>query len=336
MPNLIAGGLASNRTGLIAALVPTIAGSVFLDTVQALTDALRRAGCQLMLGQSGYTGFREDALINAIVGAVRTVSCSPASCTRPRAQTAGFRHSGGRNPGSHTNADRHAGRLFARSRSAWRWRITSMAGLSAARHRHRPRTTAPGCGEGLRAPHAFAWRAGHSGAVVTRPTMRHGRAMPELMQRAAPPDVISAARTCSPTASSPRRRRVACRCLGHRGHGLRRSGVFPVPHPPPLAPSTSTVPRSAGRPPVHSRPDRRSRGRRAGATSASRSSRVRRLAVHEDSPCHAAWVKRLCSLTPKRQHCANVSAIVTLRKLGRRIPARNQSAPIAPLHWSVE
>ena len=68
VPNLIAGGLASNRTGLIAALVPTVAGSVFLDTVQALTDACDEAGCQLMLGQSGYSGFREDALINAIVG----------------------------------------------------------------------------------------------------------------------------------------------------------------------------------------------------------------------------------------------------------------------------
>ena len=68
VPNLMAGGLASNRSGLVAALVPTIAGSVFLDTVQALTDAFDDAGCQLMLGQSGYSGFREDALINAIVG----------------------------------------------------------------------------------------------------------------------------------------------------------------------------------------------------------------------------------------------------------------------------
>ncbi len=68
VPNLMAGGLASNRSGLVAALVPTIAGSVFLETVQALTDAFDDAGCQLILGQSGYSGFREDALINAIVG----------------------------------------------------------------------------------------------------------------------------------------------------------------------------------------------------------------------------------------------------------------------------
>ncbi len=68
VPNLLAGGLASNRSRLVAALIPTIAGSVFLETVQALTDTLAASGYQLMLGQSGYTGAREDALIDAIVG----------------------------------------------------------------------------------------------------------------------------------------------------------------------------------------------------------------------------------------------------------------------------
>jgi LacI family gluconate utilization system Gnt-I transcriptional repressor len=68
VPNLLAGGLASNRSRMVAALVPTIAGSVFLDTVQALTDSLDAAGYQLMLGQSGYDSVREDALIDAIVG----------------------------------------------------------------------------------------------------------------------------------------------------------------------------------------------------------------------------------------------------------------------------
>lgn len=68
VPNLVAGGLASNRSRLVAALVPTIAGPVFLETIQALTDALAEAGCQLMLGQSGYGGAREDALLDAIIG----------------------------------------------------------------------------------------------------------------------------------------------------------------------------------------------------------------------------------------------------------------------------
>ncbi len=67
VPNLVAGGLASNRSRLVAALVPTVAGPVFLETIQALTDALDAAGLQLMLGQSGYDGDREDRLIDAIV-----------------------------------------------------------------------------------------------------------------------------------------------------------------------------------------------------------------------------------------------------------------------------
>ena len=68
VPNLLAGGLASNRSRLVAALVPTIAGPVFLETIQALTETLAGRGYQLMLGQSGYGESREDALIDAIVG----------------------------------------------------------------------------------------------------------------------------------------------------------------------------------------------------------------------------------------------------------------------------
>ncbi|WP_218510308.1 LacI family DNA-binding transcriptional regulator [Variovorax sp. dw_308] len=68
VPNLLAGGLASNRSRLVAALVPTIAGPVFLETIQALTEALADKGYQLMLGQAGYNNAREDALIDAIVG----------------------------------------------------------------------------------------------------------------------------------------------------------------------------------------------------------------------------------------------------------------------------
>ncbi|MBI3714680.1 MAG: LacI family DNA-binding transcriptional regulator [Betaproteobacteria bacterium] len=68
VPNMLAGGLASSRSRLVAALVPTIAGPVFLESVQALTEALAEDGYQVMLGQSGYTGAREDALLDAIIG----------------------------------------------------------------------------------------------------------------------------------------------------------------------------------------------------------------------------------------------------------------------------
>jgi LacI family gluconate utilization system Gnt-I transcriptional repressor len=68
VPNILAGGLASARSRLVAAVVPTIAGPVFLETVQSLTAALAEHGYQLMLGQSGYAGSREDALLAAIIG----------------------------------------------------------------------------------------------------------------------------------------------------------------------------------------------------------------------------------------------------------------------------
>ena len=68
VPNLLAGGLASTRSRLVAAVVPTISGPVFLPMVQALTDSLAGMGYQLMLGQSGYVGTREDLLLEAIIG----------------------------------------------------------------------------------------------------------------------------------------------------------------------------------------------------------------------------------------------------------------------------
>lgn len=68
VPNLLAGGLASTRSKLVAAVVPTISGLVFLETVQSLTEALAERGYQLMLGQAGYSGNREDALLEAIIG----------------------------------------------------------------------------------------------------------------------------------------------------------------------------------------------------------------------------------------------------------------------------
>jgi LacI family gluconate utilization system Gnt-I transcriptional repressor len=68
VPNLLAGGLASSRSRLVAAIVPTLTGPVFLPTVAVLTEALAERGYQLMLGQSGYEGHREDELLEAVIG----------------------------------------------------------------------------------------------------------------------------------------------------------------------------------------------------------------------------------------------------------------------------
>jgi LacI family transcriptional regulator, gluconate utilization system Gnt-I transcriptional repressor len=67
LPNRVAGGLASARSRMVAAVVPTISGPVFLETIQALNEALVESGYQLMLGQSGYADSREDALLEAII-----------------------------------------------------------------------------------------------------------------------------------------------------------------------------------------------------------------------------------------------------------------------------
>ncbi|WP_228527208.1 LacI family DNA-binding transcriptional regulator [Noviherbaspirillum soli] len=68
VPNLVAGSLASNRSRLVMALVPSLAGSVFQETTEAMTTALADAGYQLLIGQGGYDKAREDALIDAVIG----------------------------------------------------------------------------------------------------------------------------------------------------------------------------------------------------------------------------------------------------------------------------
>ena len=67
MPNLIAGGLSSRRSRIIAAIVPTIASPMFNAPVQVFTDEMRQAGYQVMLALSGYGEESEDPLIRAVL-----------------------------------------------------------------------------------------------------------------------------------------------------------------------------------------------------------------------------------------------------------------------------
>ncbi len=68
VPNLLACGLRSRRSRLVAAIVPALGSPVFAETVQALTATLGAAGYHLMLGQSGYGADGEDALLQAVIG----------------------------------------------------------------------------------------------------------------------------------------------------------------------------------------------------------------------------------------------------------------------------
>jgi LacI family gluconate utilization system Gnt-I transcriptional repressor len=68
VPNRLAGGLkAPTRTQLAAAIVPSVRNSLFAATLQGLTDALRKKGISLMLGDSGYSDTDEETLIAAFL-----------------------------------------------------------------------------------------------------------------------------------------------------------------------------------------------------------------------------------------------------------------------------
>lgn len=67
IPNLLAGGLASKRSRLIAAIVPQLFNAMFVETVQGLGDQLAANGYQLLLSLSEYSPLREGELVSAIL-----------------------------------------------------------------------------------------------------------------------------------------------------------------------------------------------------------------------------------------------------------------------------
>mgnify|MGYP000108310226 FL=1 len=67
VPNQLAGALASARTRSVGVLVPTIANSIFADTVQGLSDELEPRGYAVILAQSRYDAGREDHMLAALL-----------------------------------------------------------------------------------------------------------------------------------------------------------------------------------------------------------------------------------------------------------------------------
>ena len=67
VPNQLAVGLARARTRSIGVLVPTIANSIFADTVQGLSDELEPLGYAVILAQSRYDDAREDHMLSALL-----------------------------------------------------------------------------------------------------------------------------------------------------------------------------------------------------------------------------------------------------------------------------
>ncbi len=68
VPDMLAGGLASSRTKLVAAIVPTLAHMMFSTTVQFAADRLAVEGYQVLLGLSGYPEtVGEEELVRAVL-----------------------------------------------------------------------------------------------------------------------------------------------------------------------------------------------------------------------------------------------------------------------------
>ncbi len=68
VPNLLAGSLASSRTRIVAALVPTLSSSIFSETVQGMSDVLAAADYQLLIGHTRYDRELEHALVATFLG----------------------------------------------------------------------------------------------------------------------------------------------------------------------------------------------------------------------------------------------------------------------------
>ena len=74
LPNKQAGVLASaasvapGSARMVAALIPSIANSIFAETVQGLADALQGSGCELLLAATGYSAEREEEQLRALLG----------------------------------------------------------------------------------------------------------------------------------------------------------------------------------------------------------------------------------------------------------------------------
>jgi LacI family transcriptional regulator, gluconate utilization system Gnt-I transcriptional repressor len=67
VPNRLAGGLSSSKSRLIAAIVPTIAHSLFSETLQVFSETMSRAGYQVLLALSGYSDSNEEALLDTVL-----------------------------------------------------------------------------------------------------------------------------------------------------------------------------------------------------------------------------------------------------------------------------
>jgi len=67
VPNLVAGALASNRSRLVAVVVPRISNLVYAETIASFIAPVKEAGYQVLFGETGFSEREEEALIAAVL-----------------------------------------------------------------------------------------------------------------------------------------------------------------------------------------------------------------------------------------------------------------------------
>jgi LacI family gluconate utilization system Gnt-I transcriptional repressor len=68
VPDLVARSFRSSRSGLVAAIVPSLDNSQYAEMLQGVSDELHARGIELMVGVSGYSLDREADMLRAFIG----------------------------------------------------------------------------------------------------------------------------------------------------------------------------------------------------------------------------------------------------------------------------
>src|SRR5581483_5500688 len=67
VPNRLAGSLTAGRSGLVAAIVPTLRHSLFADTIEGMSDVLAESGLDLIVANSRYRADVEESQIRTLL-----------------------------------------------------------------------------------------------------------------------------------------------------------------------------------------------------------------------------------------------------------------------------
>ena len=67
VPNLVASSLKSRRSGVVAAVIPSVTHSIVADVVRGMGEVLKDEGLHLLLADSGFLPEEEEALVTAFL-----------------------------------------------------------------------------------------------------------------------------------------------------------------------------------------------------------------------------------------------------------------------------